>query len=149
VECYAASIATNDAQVLVRQKTAERNILNVQDLNAQSTYLAGRYKLEVLTLPEAYIDTSVAAFAENKMKVPGFGTLSMINSEELEASVYTVKGGVMQLVERFDLNGKTNNRKLQPGPYRIVYKAKNNYHSESTKSQLFTIEEDKIVVITL
>lgn len=148
VECNTA-LTSNDAQVVIREKKQPKTILNVQDFNAQNKYLAGDYKLEILTTPEINNDTTLFAFAENKFHTASFGTLSLIVTENLLASIYTERNGLLQMVDRFELNGKTDNRKLQPGEYRIVYKSKTNYRSESTKTQKFTIEEGRIAVLTL
>jgi Ca-activated chloride channel family protein len=149
IACNGASISTNDAQVLLRMHNDPRHILNAQDLNTQVKYLQGNYKYEILTVPECYMDTVVTGFADNKYKLPGYGTLSLMANENFLASIYTFSKGVMQLVERFDITARTANYKLQPGDYSIVYKAKNNYRSESTRSQKFVIEEGKMVVLTL
>lgn len=150
VGCIASSLASNDAQVLVRPKTDAKSILNVQDLNATASYLAGNYKLEILTTPETNIDTNIIAFADAKLMIANYGTLSMIANDNFWASIYTTdKKGTLHLVERFDVTGKTGSRKLQPGDYQLVYKPKNNYHSESTKTQHFTIDDGKITVLTL
>ncbi len=73
----------------------------------------------------------------------------MIVADNFLASVYLNNKGTLQMVEHFELNGKTDSRRYQPGDYRLVYKPKNNYHSESTKSLQFTIEEGKTTVLTL
>jgi Ca-activated chloride channel homolog len=149
VDCIASSIANNSAQVVVRPKPDSKNILNVQDLNGQTSYLSGNYKLEILTMPETFRDTAIAAFTDTKLLINNYGTLSMIVADNYLASVYSYAKGNLQMVEHFELNGKTDNRKYQPGDYRLVYKPKNNYHSQSTRSLQFTIEEGKTTVLTL
>ena len=150
VTCIAASVATNDAQVLIRTESDPKNILNVQDLNGQGKYLGTRYKMEILTAPEVLFDTTLVPIANNDFKIPNYGTLSLIPTDNFLASIYHEQsGGNLKLVERFEINGKNDSYKLQPGQYRIVYKSKKNYHSESTRSQLFTVEEGKTVVLNL
>ncbi len=149
VECIAASMANNDAQVLLREKKPVRNILNAQELNGEDKYLAGDYSLEILTTPPVRFDTTVVGFAENTMRLFNYGTLSLMAGESVLASVYRTKGNMLEMVERFEMNAKTENHKLQPGEYRIVYKPKSSYDSESTKTQLFTIEDGRTVVLTL
>ena len=150
VTCIAASIANNDAQVLVRTESNPKNILNVQDLNGQGKYLGARYKTEILTAPEILWDTTLIPLANNDFKIPNYGTLSLIPTDNFLASVYREQGsGNLLMVERFEINGKNDSYRLQPGQYRIVYKSKKNYHSESTKTQQFTVEEGKTVVLNL
>ncbi|MFN8286906.1 MAG: VWA domain-containing protein [Chitinophagales bacterium] len=148
VQCVAASMANNDAQVLLRQQKPERNILNVQEFNAEDKYLANDYTLEILTVPPVHIDTTVVGFTDNNLNIPNYGTLSLMAPESLLASIYRMKANSMEMVERFEIL-KTENHRLQPGEYRIVYKAKSSYDSETTKTQIFTIEEGRTVVLTL
>jgi Ca-activated chloride channel family protein len=150
VECVNASITSNNAQVIVRPKSDVRNILNVQDLNEQENYLTGRYDLEVLTTPNMIFDTTIFAFAENKISISSYGTVSFMSEDKVLASIYQLKKNeTLKMVERFEINAKTDNRKLQPGEYYVVYKSKANYESESTKSKKFFIIEGRVEVINL
>jgi hypothetical protein len=142
-------LATNSAQVLVRPAKNPKTILNVQDLNENGSYIAADYKLEILTTPETYFDTTVLAFSDNNISIPNYGTLSLMTEEKLLASIFRQKNRVLDLVDRFEINSKTDNRKLQPGEYIIVYKSKNSYDSESTRTQSFVIEDGRVVVINL
>ena len=150
VPCPSASIANNNAQVIVRAKGEEaKSILNVQDLNEEEKYIAADYRLEILTTPEIYIDTVIAPFITTQRVINNYGTLSIMAGEKLLASIYQQTGNAFNMVERFDLNAKTDNRKLQPGEYLLVYKSKSSYNSESTKTQKFVIEEGRVAVINL
>ncbi len=156
VECYGASVANNDAQVLVRpvkkpDKAAltDESILNVQNLNEPVKYLADDYHLEILTTPETLIDTGIPAFGETNLRIAPYGTLTLLASADLLVSIYTDTKDELQMADRFEMTGKTENRRLQPGSYRLVYKPKNNYHSESTRSQQFKIEDGRALVINL
>ena len=96
------------------------------------------------------MDTTLIPLANNDFKIPNYGTLSLIPTDNFLAGIYREQsGGNLKLVERFEINGKNDSYKLQPGQYRLVYKSKKNYHSESTRSQLFTVEEGKTVVLNL
>lgn len=149
VACFGASMATNDAQVIVRSKTKPKEILNVQNLNEQVKYIAADYNMEILTTPEVYDDTTVFASGETNSKVPNYGTVSVMTADKLQVSIYHDVKGMLNMVDKFELNAKTDNRKLQPGEYVIVYKQKSNYNGESTKSQRFVIEDSRNVVLTL
>lgn len=149
VDCIGASIANNDAQVVVRPKKDLEKILNVQDLNAQANYLSEAYHLEILTTPELHVDTTVLAFTDNKVPIPNYGNLIVSFSDNMLASVYADKNGMLQLVKQFTTNGKSENIKLQPGAYYLVYRPKNTYESETTKTKQFVIEDGKAVVMDL
>lgn len=151
VECYGAS----EAQVVVRSNSnrskgvTPNSILNVQSINEPVKYLANAYRLEILSAPEIVTDTLVAAAANNNLRIQGFGTLSLMASEILQGSIYKEQPTGLQMIDRFEMAAKTETRKLQPGEYRVVYKPKGSYSSESTRSLLFKIEDGKTEVINL
>lgn len=149
VECAAASISSNSAQIVLRSEKDPKTILNVQDLNELEKYLTGGYRLEILTTPESIFDTTVLAFTENKLKISNYGTLSLMTDDKLMVSIYRVQNELFEIVEQFEINSKTENRKLQPGEYWLVYKSKDSYESESTRSLKFLIEEGRVEVINL
>lgn len=154
VECYGATLQNNDAQVLVRpagknKPLTPESILNVQNLNEPVKYLANDYRLEILTTPPLVFDTGLVAFTDNKMKVAGYGTLAISSSEKWVVSVFTNPYGNLKMVDRFETISKTENRKLQPGEYRIVYQAKANYSSETTQTLVVKIEEGRTIVLNL
>ena len=141
--------ASNYSQVVVRSKAKPTEILNVQNMNEQVKYLSADYTLLMLTTPESAMDTSVAAMREIYGSVPGFGTVAISTIDKLQVSIYRNTKGKLSMVEHFDLNAKAETHRLQPGEYVIVYKQTNNYNSESTRSQRFTIEDARTVVLTL
>lgn len=141
--------ASNYSQVVVRSKAKPTEILNVQNMNEQVKYLSADYTLLMLTTPESAMDTSVAAMREIYGSVPGFGTVAISTIDKLQVSIYRNIKGKLSMVEHFDLNAKAETHRLQPGEYVIVYKQTNNYNSESTRSQRFTIEDARTVVLTL
>lgn len=154
VECYNATLSNNDAQVLIRPPKKQgvlnkESILNAQNLNEQVKYIGADYRTEILTTPPIIFDTTIAAFAESSVKIPNYGMLSLLASENLLVSIYTEQNNELKMVERFEMTAKTENRKLQPGEYRIVYKPKNKYESESTKSYLFTIQDGRTTIMNL
>lgn len=148
-ECVAASIANNSAQVVVRIKTDDVSILNVQDLNEEEKYLMADYNIEILTTPEVRFDTALIAERENKIAVANYGTLSLMAEDKYLASIYQTKNRLLQLVSGFEMNTKVENKKLQPGEYLLVFKSKNNYDSESTRTKKFTVHEGQTVVLNL
>jgi Ca-activated chloride channel family protein len=141
--CLQANYSNNDAQLVMR--TTDRNILNVQDLNTTENYLKGNFYLQLLTTPAIQIDTTLLSFAENAWTVSHYGTVSLMSDRSYLASIYTDK----KMVEQFELKGKTANRKLQPGKYRIVYKPTDSYESESTRTRLFEVIEGQNTVLNL
>jgi Ca-activated chloride channel family protein len=149
VACAGASLANNNAQVLMRPAAAPETILNVQDLNETESYVASPFKMEILTTPEVLLDTTVAAMMVNQLPVPNYGTLSITCTDKYSAAVFRERNNTLELVDRFDITNRIDNHKYQPGEYLLVYKSKTSYDSETTKTQRFTVEEGRMVVVTL
>ncbi len=150
VNCLGASIVNNSAQILVRTKNSlEKSILNVQDLNENEKYVAGDYRLEILTNPEIMLDTTIAAFGSTEPVAANYGTLSIMTGDKLLASIYQQAGNTFKMIDRFELTSKTDNRKLQPGQYILVYKSMSSYDSESTKTEKFIVEDGRVTVVNL
>ncbi|MFM2307769.1 MAG: hypothetical protein RLZZ367_2438 [Bacteroidota bacterium] len=149
VTCAGASLANNNAQVLMRPAAEPKTILNVQDLNETETYVAAPFKLEILTTPGILLDTTVAAMVANQLAVPNYGTLSITSTDKYSAAVFRERNNALELVERFDITSRVDNHKYQPGEYMLVSKSRSSYDSETTKIQKFTVEEGRMVVVTL
>lgn len=145
-----AGAAGNNAQVIVRTEKDQKKILNVQDLNEVEKYLAAGFRLEILTKPEILWDTTVVAMAENNLPIPNYGTVSIMATDKFSAGIFReVKSGALEMVDRFDVTGRVDNRKYQPGEYVIVYKSKASYDSEATKSIKVVIKDSEVAVVTL
>lgn len=149
VTCAGASLATNNAQVLMRPAAAPKTILNVQDLNETESYVASPFIIEILTTPALLIDTTVAAMTANMLAIPNYGTLSITSTDKYSAAVFRELNNTQQLVDRFDITNRVDNHKYQPGEYMLVYKPKTSYDSEATKTHRFKVEEGRMVVVTL
>ena len=133
----------------MREKSQQRGILNVQDLNSPENYLQGNYELEILTNPETVSEAAVLAMNETKMTLKNYGTVSLMASENLLTSIYQWKNRRLEMVDRWEMKAKTESRKLQPGEYWLVYKTISSYESESTRTQTFKVEEGNVVVLNL
>lgn len=147
--CSGASIANNDAQVLVRDKENNSKILNAQDLNEQEKFISNKYKLEILTTPEILIDTLILPSVTNLISIPNYGTVSISANESFLASIYKDAESALEMVERFQITNKGETRKLQPGKYLLVYKAIKSYDSETTQTLRFTVEEGRTLTLAL
>lgn len=149
VTCLQANYANNDAQVVVRQKNAQRKIINVQDLNATVNYLQGDYELEILTTPVTGVDTTLPASGEVNILLKNYGTVSFMASESYLVSIYIPQNSQLHAIERWEMKTRTDNRRLQPGSYLIVYKPTNSYDSELTRYQRIEIKEGDVAVINM
>lgn len=126
-------------QAIVRQK-GNPQTLNVQNFGEVKKYLCGTYELEILTLPRLYlndvvisqstinsIDIPVPGIVVLRKSVTGFGSLYVETETGLEW-IYDLREAVLQ-----------ETLILQPGKYRVVFRASQADRSMYTIENSFTI----------
>jgi len=121
-------------QYIVR-KAGYPKTLNVQEINKQEKYLVGRYELELPILPRMNIDNvKIDQSTVTTVTIPRPGILNLIKGAPGFGSIYVRKSGKEEeWVCNLDPNVKNETLVLQPGKYRVVFRAQN------AKQVLFTI----------
>lgn len=125
----------NDLSFIVR-KSGEMKTLNVQKINFKEKYIVGKYDIEVLTLPRINInDIDIKQSYTTTVQIPEPGMVTISLSSPGYASVYVVKGNKLNWICNLKDNIVQKSIILQPGSYRLVYRAKN------AKQTLYTINK--------
>ena len=121
-------------QYIVR-KAGNPETLNVQEINKEEKYLVGRYDLELPILPRMKIDNvKIDQSTVTTITIPRPGILNLIKGAPGFGSIYVRKSSKEEeWVCNLDPNVKNETLVLQPGKYRVVYRAQN------AKQVLFTI----------
>ncbi|WP_242927318.1 vWA domain-containing protein [Pontibacter vulgaris] len=125
---------------IVRVQDKDRT-LNVQSFGSRQKYLAGKYDLELLTLPRIYMrDVEIKQGQTNTISFPTPGQLSIPSDMQGYGSIYALEDDGSQ---RWLYNLPEKSSKivlaLQPGKYRLVYRMKAAQASKFTDVQDFTI----------
>jgi len=117
-----------------RQKT-----LNIQKIGTTQKYLLGKYDLEILTLPRTYYDdVEINQSETTKIILRPPGVLNISESIIGYGSIYSIdKGGNQQWI--YNLENSKTNLAMQPGNYKIVFRAKGSFGSFSTDVKYFSI----------
>jgi len=139
-----------EIQVLVKNRKTG-NVINTQPINRKHNYLTGNYDVEVLTLPRTILKN--IRIEENKttslsIKSPGFVNLKMTASGY--GSLYYIhNSGRQEWV--YNINEKLSTEKvvLQPGKYKVVFRAKNAPGSKFTSIKTFEIKSGSSINLTL
>lgn len=97
----------------------------VQRLNTDGKYLTGKYDLEILTLPPTYLKS--VAVEPNKMTeiaIPAPSIVTLSKNSPVYGAIFMKKGE--ELMKIYDLAQTAGQETiaLQPGKYRILYRAK-------------------------
>jgi len=123
----------------------------MQSINKPEKYLVGKYDLEIPVLPRLYkkgvkIDQSTTT----KVTIPRPGMVNLINNVTGFGSIYLRKSPKEEeWVCNLDPNEKNQTLILQPGSYRVVFRALNAKQVLSTISKKFDIKPGGSVAVQL
>jgi Ca-activated chloride channel homolog len=145
-----ATYNESDAQIVLREhgKTA---ILLVQDPNENDKLLTRLYSTEALTTPEVMSDSVFVPadkHAERILAQPGILNLVAPSALYIVDVLHDDKNN-HSWVTRYDMRDKNESGRLQPGKYLLVYKVKQSYQTEDTRTQPIIIEPARTLTITL
>lgn len=128
-------------KTIVRQSNSNMLTLNVQQMNTIEKYITGNYDLEILTLPRTYINSVTIAQSQTKIvEVANAGMLTVKALDNGDGSIYK---DTKKLEWVCNLNSSTLQvYYLQPGNYRVEWRAKALKGSIYTIEKKFTIKSD-------
>jgi Ca-activated chloride channel family protein len=139
---------SNLQALIIDRKTNE--IINVQDFNDEQRYIVNDYKVELLTLPR--ITQDIVSVQQNKittLQVQQPGKLNIVTRTKYEIGIYRLHKGETELVKSLNLNTNQNITVMQPGNYKLIYRATAVKESMTTKTQDFTIKSGEMKHFTL
>jgi Ca-activated chloride channel family protein len=138
-----------NVQAIVR-KAGEGRTLNVQDFNTEQKYLIGFYDLEILTLPR-YIesDVEIKQSTKTRIAVPPPGIVSITASSSGYGSIFVERNNKLEWVIDLNPNQSRQSFALQPGDYRVVYRAKSSKETIYSKSERFSITSGSSTIVKL
>lgn len=144
------SSVTNHTPCVVR-KPGTTQIVNVQYVNDGNRYLAGRYDVDILTLPPVRLkDVEISADKTTTVDLPMLGILSFNRSVEGYGSLYRLReDGSQELVHVFDNARKGETLYLRPGTYRVVNRSKYNLRTSATREKTFVLTPGGSVSVNL
>ena len=126
---------------IVRKSNGNMQTLNVQQMNTLEKYIVGSYDLEILTLPRTYINGIKVEQSQTKLiELPNAGLLTVKALDNGDGSIYK---DTKKLEWVCNLNATTSQTYyLQPGNYRIEWRAKSLKGSIYTIEKKFTVRSD-------
>ncbi len=137
-------------QYIVR-KAGRMETLNVQEINKQEKYLVGKYDLELPILPRLYVDgIKVDQSTVTTITIPRPGILNLIKGTSGYGSIYVRKSKKEETwICNLDPNIKNETLVLQPGDYRVVFRAKNARQILNTINRTYTIKPGGSIAVNL
>ncbi len=140
----------NDLKCIVRKK-GNMQTLHVQNANTSEKYLVGKYDLEVLTLPrQIFKDVSVDQNTTTTLEMAQPGRLNISAfTQQYIADIYQMNRNEIVWLARLPQENKIHNIIMQPGKYKIIYRAKNATRSNQTFEREFNITSGAATNFTL
>jgi len=137
-------------QYLVRQ-AGKMETLNVQEINKEEKYLVGKYDLEIPILPRMNIsNVKIDQSATTTVTIPRPGILNLLKGAPGYGSIYLVKSDKdEEWVCNLDPNVKNETLVLQPGSYRVVFRAQNARQILFTINRRFEIKSGSSEAVNL
>ncbi len=144
--------ATNYASLkcLIRLPKSE-STLHVMDANVSEKLLVGKYDVEILTLPRIIQkNVEIKQSYTTTLELPQPGRLAVFAlTQQYIADLYQMDRNELQWIYRLPIDNKTSSLIIQPGKYKIIYRAKNSYRSNQTFEREFIIQSGASTNITL
>ena len=140
----------NGVKAIIR-KHQRPQTLHIQQVGRKQKYLEGRYDIEVLTLPRTYFNSvEVKAGEETVLELPAPGIANIRADFAGIGDLFVVDGSMgQQLIYQLNKEKSVNSLALQPGQYRIVFRALQAQGSRYTKVRDFEIKSGATTNINL
>lgn len=137
-------------QFLVK-KAGQHETIHAQEANTREKYLVGKYDIELLTLPRMYFkEVQIDQDKTSTIQIPQPGKLIVsCQTQEYYADIYQMVRNEMVWVCKLPVERKLHQMLIQPGDYKIVYRAKGSYRSSNTFEKTFKITSGQANNITL
>lgn len=137
-------------QYIVRQQNQTKT-LHVQDANVSEKYLVGKYDIEILSVPRIIQqDVEIKQSYTTTIEIPQPGRLMVTAvTQPYYADIYQMVKNELVWVYKLPVESRNQNILIQPGRYKIVYRAKGAYRSNQTFEREFTITSGSATNITL
>jgi Ca-activated chloride channel homolog len=132
------------------RKAGEMKTLHIQYFNASEKYLIGKYDLEILSQPRIkFNNIEIRQSQPTTIEIPQAGTLTIAKPSPGAASIYVEEKGILHFVCNLKTNSLSENVALQPGNYRIVYRALTNRETIYSIEKKFSIESNGYTQVKL
>lgn len=126
-------------------------IVNVQYINANNRYLAGKYDVDILTLPPVCLkNVDISPNKTTTIDLPMLGICVFRRNGGGFATLYAIDStGRQQLIHSFGENKTTETLYLRPGTYIIVNRSRYNLRSTATREKTFVLKPGATVEVSL
>lgn len=140
----------NSLQCVVRKHNGSQT-LHVQEAGIKEKYLVGKYDVEVLCLPRMiFREVSVDQSHTTTIQLPQPGKL-IVNCQlqDYYADIYQMVRNEMTWVCKLPVEKRNHQLVIQPGDYKIIYRAKGATRSNNTFERSFKVNSGQATNLLL
>ena len=133
------------------RKAGDMQTINMQKMYAEEKYLVGKYDIEIPVLPRIYLkDVDIKQSHTTTVEIQRPGLVTLLRSSVGYGSVYLRKNNTQEdWVCNLDNTVKNESLQLQPGKYRVVFRALNAKQTLYTINKVFDVRPGGTDVIQL
>lgn len=133
------------------RKRGDMNTLNIQKMYTEEKYLTGKYDIEIPILPRIYLnDVEIKQSHTTTIEVARPGLVTLLRSATGYGSIYVRKSNSLEeWIYNLDNTVKNETLQLQPGRYRVVFRALNAKQTLYTVNKTFEVRSGSTEVIQL
>lgn len=144
-------VTNYEALKFIVKQAKDNKILHVQNANVKEKYIVGKYDLEVLTLPRMHFkDVAIDQSMVTTIQIPQPGKLNVTNQiQAYYMDIYQMIRGELVWIHKLPIDVQRHNITLQPGDYKLIYRAKGATRSNNTFARDFKIISGQANNITI
>jgi len=133
------------------RKADDMKTLNMQKMYEEEKYLVGKYDIEIPVLPRIYLtNVDIRQSHTTTLEIPRPGLVTFLKSSTGFGSIYLRKSATdEEWVYNLDNRMKNETILVQPGTYRVVFRAQNAKQTLYTVNKTFDVKEGASVPIQL
>ncbi len=133
------------------RKAGDMKTLNMQKMYAEEKYLVGKYDIEIPVLPRIYLkDVDIKQSHTTTVEIARPGLVTLLRSSVGYGSLYLRVSNLQEdWIYNLDNTVKNETLQLQPGKYRVVFRALNARQTLYTVSKTFEVRSGSSEVVQL
>lgn len=144
-----AGTVRKDIPAVIRLKN-QMKTLHVQNLNQTEKYIVGYYDIEVMTLPRTYIsEVEIKQSHTTTVDIPSSGMVTFLFGAPGYGSLYVEKDNELEWIYNLKTDVLTETLNLQPGRYKVVYRARNAKKTLYTYDESFKVSSGQTIAVKL
>jgi len=139
------------AMTFIVRKSGNMSTINLQKMYEEEKYLVGKYDIEVPVIPRIYLnDIEIKQSHTTTVDIPRPGLVTFLRSSTGFGSLYIRKSNNQEeWIYNLSNTAKNESLQIQPGKYRVVFRALNAKQTLYTVNKLFEVRSGSSEAIQL